>query len=222
MHNVLRVIPQSMKPHTCRAVFVVAAMAVSAVAQSFAQPAQPAGQAAAPAPVEVSTVKFRPVNGGWYEAEVEVQGKPSPAATANRGFINRVKVTLNLGISSVKAASDAKIPDTYYKASAEAVAIEVSGKTSFRFYLPPEIVKRDQITGQQRFYLVELSVGGNAVPPSKNDVGGALINAQYVEGFRSKAASESSANDGVMLPQHLSPFAYASGQPSVIRNEGGR
>lgn len=160
-----------MKPHTCRVVFAVIAMAVSAVVPSFAQPAAPA----APAPVEVASVKFKTVNGGWYEAEVEVQGK-APANATNRNYLNRVKVTLNLGVFSVKAQQGAAVPDTYYKASAEAVAIESPGRTSFRFYLPPEIVKRDQITGQQRFYLVEMSVEGKAVPPAKGDVGPGLPN----------------------------------------------
>lgn len=214
MLNVLT-IPPSMKPLTCRALFTMVVMAVSAVSNSFAQPAPPPVSAA----VEVSTVKFRTVNGGWYEVEVELQGKA--AAASNRNYINRVKVALNLGIFSVKAAQGAKIPDTYYRASAEAVAIESSGKTAFRFYLPPEIVKRDQISGQQRFYLVEVSVEGKAVPLGKNDYGNAFMSADVVESFRSKVASESTANDGILVPQHLTPFAFGGqpAAPTVIRVE---
>lgn len=168
-------------------------------------------------------MKFRPVAGGWFEAEVEVQAKPSAAATANRNFVNRVKVTFNLGVFSVKAAQGATVPDTYYRASAEAVAIETTGRTSFRFYLPPEVVKRDQVTGPQKFYLVELSVGGQAVPLSKNDIPSNFTTPAFIEGFRSKVSGESSANDGILLPQYLTPFAGAGNNtPTFIRNEGTR
>src|SRR5690606_24727585 len=121
--------------------------------------------------LEVRDVKFNSVRAGsgtWYEAEVQVQPRAG-AGEGNRQFVDRVKVTFNLGIFSVKSPAGAKIPDTYYRASAEAVAIEATGgRTVFRFYLPPEIVKRDQITGDQKFYLVELFVDGKALPLTKN------------------------------------------------------
>jgi hypothetical protein len=215
MPNVFVLTPYSMKPLNCRALFLVFALFAAAVSTAFSQ--QPP---VAPAPVEVSAVRFRPVNGGWFEVEVEVQAKPGPAATANRNFVNRVKVTLNLGVISVKAPQGATIPDAFYKASAEAVAIETTGRSAFRFYLPPEIVKRDQVSGPQRFYLVELSVGGQALPLTKNDVPSNFNSTAIVEGFRGKVAAEATANDGILLPQYLTPFAVGGNNtPSFIRIE---
>ncbi|MFA6960354.1 MAG: hypothetical protein WC205_06370 [Opitutaceae bacterium] len=207
-----------MKPLNCRAIVLTFAVFALAVSSVFAQT-----PASAPAPVEISTVKFRPVSGGWFEAEVEVQAKPGPVPTANRNFVNRVKVTLNLGIFSVKAPQGATVPDTYYRASAEAVGIETTGRTSFRFYLPPEIVKRDQVSGPQRFYLVELSVGGQALPLTKDSVPSSFTSAAFVEGFRSKVSGEASANDGILLPQYLTPFANGgTNTPTFIRVESAR
>lgn len=218
MSNVLTQFPYSMKPLNCRALVLLFTLFAAAVSPVFAQ--QPA---VAPAPVEVSTVKFRPVNGGWFEVEVEVQAKPGPAAVANRNFLNRVKVTLNLGVISVKAPQGATIPDTFYRASAEAVAIETTGRTAFRFYLPPEIVKRDQVSGPQRFYLVELSVGGQALPLTRNDVPSTFTTTTIIEGFRGKVAAEATANDGILLPQYLTPFgAGGNNTPSFIRTEATR
>jgi hypothetical protein len=207
-----------MKPLNCRALALIFAVFAAAVPSVFAQQPAPAA-----APVEVANVKFRPVAGGWFEAEVEVQAKPGPAAVANRNFVNRVKVTFNLGVFSVKAPQGATVPDTYYRASAEAVAIETTGRASYRFYLPPEIVKRDQISGPQKFYLVELSVGGQALPLTKNDVPSNFTTPAFVEGFRSKVSGEASANDGILLPQYLTPFAAAgTNTPTFIRTEGAR
>lgn len=203
-----------MKPLNCRALVCVLAVAVSAISSTFAQTATP------PPSVDVAAVRFKTANGGWYETEIEVQGRPG-SAIENRNFINRVKVTLNLGIFSVKAPDGAKIPDTYYRASAEAVAIEATGgRTVFRFYLPPEIVKRDQISGPQRFYLVELAVAGQPLPLTKNHFPvSTFATPDIVESFRSKVASEASSNEGVLLPQHLTPFAFNGASPSFIRVE---
>lgn len=210
-----------MKPLNCRAIVLACAVFAATAPSVFAQQ-PPAAPAAAAAPVEVANVRFRTANGGWYEIEVEVQPKPGPALAQNRNFLNRVKVTLNLGIFSVKSPQGATIPDTYYRASAETAAIE-AGRTSFRFYLPPEIVKRDQISGPQKFYLVELSVGGQQVPPAKADASSALSSAAIVESFRSKVASEATANEGILLPQYLTPFANGGNStPAFIRIEGGR
>ncbi len=192
------------------------ALALSVISPAVAQPA-------APAPVEVRNVKFNRAE-GWYVTEIEVQGRPG-SATDNRNFINRVKVTLNLGIFSVKSPSGAKIPDTYYRASAEAVGIETSGGRSvFRFYLPPEIVKRDQISGDAKFYLVELSVDGKPLPLTEHHYPTSTLKGDIVESFRSKVSSEAGPNDGILVPQYLTPFAYSNSAPapSFIRIENTR
>ncbi|HEY8933542.1 MAG TPA: hypothetical protein VIM44_09540 [Rariglobus sp.] len=208
-----------MKPLTCRALLCVAVAAFAALTPSFAQTTPP--------PVEVAAVKFNSVragSGAWYETEVEIQARPGAGAD-NKQFINRVKVTLNLGITSVKAPAGAK-PDTFYRASAEAVAIETTGgKAVFRFYLPPEIVKRDQIKDDQKFYLVELFVDGKALPLTKYHFPTAsFTKPEFVESFRAKVASEAGANDGIMLPQYLTPFAFSGSPPapSFIRIESTR
>lgn len=219
--NLLSQFPHSMKPLNSRALVLAFAVFAAAVSSVFAQTPPPAP---ASAPVAVDNVRFRTANGGWYEIEVEVSAKPGPALTSNRNFLNRVKVTLNLGVFSVKAPQGAQIPDTYYRASAEAVAIEGTGKTSFRFYLPPEVVKRDQVSGPQKYYLIELSAGGQAVPLAKSEVAAAFgTNLSAVENFRSKVASEAGANDGILLPQYLTPFgAGGNNTPSFIRIESAR
>lgn len=210
----------SMKPLTC-ALLSMGVMALSAISPAFAQ-------TATPPPVEVAGVKFNPVRAGsgtWYETEVEIQARPG-IAVDNKQFINRVKVTLNLGIFSVKAPAGSKVPDAYYRASAEAIAIEATGGRSvFRFYLPPEIVKRDQITGDQKFYLIELFVDGKPLPLTKNHVPAATFSKpEIVESFRAKVTGEAGANDGILLPQYLTPFANAGSPPppSFIRVESTR
>lgn len=214
-----------MKPLTCRALVRVIAIALASLVSAVAQPVAPAPSA--PPPIEVATVRFNSVRadaGTWFVTEVELQPRGGEGAK-NRNFINRVKVTLNLGVVSVKAPVST-VPDTYYRASAEAVAVEATGsRTVYRFYLPPEIVKRDQINGDLRYYLVEVFVDGKALPLGKNNFPlSTLSKPEILESFRNKVSGGAGANDGILLPQYLTPFANTGSPPapSFIRLEPAR
>jgi hypothetical protein len=215
-----------MNPLACRALVRVVAIALASLVSAVAQTVAPAPTA--PLPIEVATVRFNSVRadaGTWFVTEVELQPRGGEGVK-NRNFINRVKVTLNLGVFSVMAPAGSKVPDTYYRASAEAVAVEATGSRSvYRFYLPPEIVKRDQITGDLKFYLVEVFVDGKALPLGKNNFHlPTLSRPEILESFRSKVSGSSGVNDGILLPQYLTPFANAGSPPppSFIRLESAR
>jgi hypothetical protein len=182
-------------------------------ASAFALPPQALAQTppTAVAEVEVGAVKFNGIRqsngpGTWFEAEVEVVPKPGP------GFINRVKVTLNLGI---EAGLGSKKRTDFYRASAEAVALDAGGgRVFYRFYLPPEIVKRDGIKGDIKYYVIELSVAGKSVPVGKNNVSAFFTTSQLMDSFLSKVSSEAGVNDGILFPQHLTIFSDDNGKPT--------
>ena len=201
-----------MKPLARRVLVGFALIAFSALLPAFSHGANPQS------PISVATVRFnsvRSATGDWHVTEVELQPRAGEGVK-NRNFIDRVKVTLNLGVFSVKSPAGAKVPDTYYRASAEAVAVENTGsRTVFRFYLPPEIVKRDQITGDIKIYLVEVFVDGKPMPMDKDNVSLlTLPKPEIVESFRSKVSGGAGVNDGILLPQYLTPFANTGSPPS--------
>ncbi len=177
---------------------------------------------AGPVLVEVDNVRFdsniRGLNPGdnWYEIAIEVDAKPDKPKGTNR-HVNRVRATLSLGIEGVGA--DGQPGFTFYRASAEAVAIE-QGKSVFRFYLPPEVVKRDNIRGDAKFYAVDIEAEGKPQPPSRKSVSSSFT-AASLQSFISRVSSEAGANDGILQPQYLTPFAFASGKPAptIIRTE---
>jgi hypothetical protein len=104
--------------------------------------------------------------------------------------------------------------------------VEATGSRSiYRFYLPPEIVKRDQINGDLKFYLVEVFVDGKALPLGKNNFPvTTLSSAAILESFRGKVSGSAGANDGILLPQYLTPFANGGSPPAptFIRIEPAR
>lgn len=174
--------------------------------------------------VEVTAVKFsnlRPPGGGsgaWLETEVLLNVRP---ATAGPGqMVSRVRVALLLGFElAAKPGSERRIE--HYRAEAECVALEV-GRTSVRFYLPAELVKRDLLHGDPKFWGVELWVGGRPVPAARTAYCLALVGAEQRKNFQQRAGAAAAPNDGLLQPQYLTPFAhdYARAAPSFVRKDG--
>ena len=193
-----------------------------------AQPA-PAAPAAAEAAtqIEVTDVKFAgarsPSGETWLEVNVEVNAKPGGRSVSSE-FLDRVRVTLNLAIDL--AAEGGAQKRAFYRGSAEAIALEGGTKSTFRFYLPPEVIKRDRVRpgNEGKHYVVELEVDGKPVPPARTNVSPEIKSQESIRGFLGLVGSDGGKNEGVLVPQHLSPFAYDSQRraPSVFRREGQR
>lgn len=192
-----------------------------------AQPAPAAAPTQAGAPVEVADVKFTGIRSQsgdtWLEASVEVNVKPGGRSVSGE-FIDHVRVTFNLGVDL--ASEGAAKKRAYYRSSVEAVALEGGSKAAFRFYLPPELVKRDKLSlnDTAKYYVIELEVDGKPIPPARVNFSSAIKSEDSAKNFLSLVSSEGSMNEGVLIPQHLSPFAYDSQRraPSVLRREGQR
>ena len=172
--------------------------------------------------VEVSGVRFTPSayasNGvSWFETDIALDVRPGPAAPGR--MVSRVRVVLTLQFE-VPAAASAERRSEFYRAEAECVALD-AGRADVRFYLPPELVRRDQLHGEPRWWGVELAVGGRPVAPSRAAYSSNLATAEARKSFLARAATAAAANDGVLLPQFLTPFAYdyPRATPSFMRRE---
>jgi hypothetical protein len=175
------------------------------------------------ADVEVSTVRFGSVraptgsNGTWLEADIALTAKPSSGGVGQ--MVPRVRVALLVGFE-LPATSGAERRLEYYRAEAECVALE-AGRANVRFYLPPELVKRDQLHGDPKYWGVELTTAGRPVPPSRAAYATALAGMEQRKGFQAKGGAAASGNDGLMQPQFLTPFVneYPRSTPSFVRRE---
>lgn len=162
---------------------------------------------------EVANVRFDRVRPDWYQVDVELDVKAASGNTSR--YVNRVSVGLSLAFKLT--GSDERFE--YYRASATAVTVK-HGRTNFRFYLPPEVVERDRLSGAADYWTVDLKVGDNAMPRSAKQVSSSLPNPGVLESFLGRINAEARANDGVLVPQYQSPFAWSqSGQggPSFVR-----
>lgn len=173
--------------------------------------------------VEVTTVRFTNVRapqgapGSWLEADVTLAVRPPPGSPGQ--MLSRVKVAVLLGFElPAPAGGERRIE--HYRAEVECVALE-SGRADVRFYLPPELVKRDQLHGDPKYWGVELAVGGRAIPAGRAAYATTLANADQRKNFQVRGTAAAATNDGVLLPQYLTPFAheYPRATPSFVRKE---
>ena len=172
--------------------------------------------------MEVSSVKFltvRAPNGGvgsWLEADVALNVRPAPGSPGV--MVSRVRIELLLGCE-LPALAGAGRRTEHYRAEAECVALE-AGRADVRFYLPPEIVKRDQVLAEPKLWSVEVTAGGRPQLASRTGASPALVNAEALKGFQARATA-AGANDGLLVPQYLTPFAgeYPRATPSFARRE---
>jgi hypothetical protein len=129
----------------------------------------------------------------------------SSATKGDSRFVNLVKVTLTLLVENQMGAT------SYYRASAEAVAL-MEGRSKVRFYLPPEIVRRDTLRPMPKLYAVDLAAEGKPMLPAR-----AASNAPTPAAradFLKKAEASAPPNDGILMPQYLTPFAWDNERPS--------
>ncbi|MBC7368084.1 MAG: hypothetical protein H7343_14930 [Undibacterium sp.] len=174
--------------------------------------------------VEVASLRFTSARAphntpdAWFEAEVVLNVAPPPSAPGR--MVNRVRVALAIGWELPAPAGGVRRVE-YYRAEAECVALE-AGRADVRFYLPPELVKRDQLHGSPKFWTVDLAAGGRALPATRTASAAPLAaDPAARRAFQIAATAAAPANDGLLQPQYLTPFAleYPRATPNFVRRE---
>ena len=171
------------------------------------------GQGQSSATVDVAEVRFSSVRDAtgqaWWQGEVALQVE----AGANGGrarFADRVRVELQWGVEAPLAPGGF----LFYRAAAESAALE-AGRSVYRFYLPPAIIRRERIEAAPRFWTARVSVAGVDLPDSRRSVGAGFSSAEAVANFRRQLAVRAPAQDGVLLPWYLTPFTGAAAVEEV-------
>ncbi len=169
-------------------------------------------------PVSVNSVRFsrEKITEGrnyWLEIEVEIMGGSNSSPDAlNERYVDDILVTLGLGYSLESGESKRF---RFFNAQARIPTLEENVRRSIFFYLPPEVVERDNLRAEPFAYLVELSVKGQALPTRRENVSTNLKNASLVDSFRERLASLAVENEGVLLPIYHTPFQQISRKMQV-------
>ena len=173
--------------------------------------------------VEVSAVKFDLARNGsdpWLEAAIELAVKPGGRQVTGE-FVDRVRVTLSIMVEGTNPKGE-KQP-AFYRASVEAITLE-GGVSLVRFYLPPEIVRRDRLRADAAYYVVDVEAAGKPQPLGRGAISRSFSSPDSVKSFQSRVGADSGPNDGILMPQYLTPFDGDPRRvtPSFLRREARR
>ena len=168
--------------------------------------------------VEVQNVRFGQVRApgggdGWIEAVVELNVTPATDGGVYSRWADAVRVGLSIAVRTRSGDY------AFYRAAAEAVALE-AGRASFRFYLPPEVARREQLnSAEPHAWLVDVSVAGTPLTAGPRQVSALLGSPEALRSFKDRVTRSATAHDGVFVAQSESPFAqaYAGETPTFVR-----
>ena len=140
----------------------------------------------------------------WLETTVEVQvrGNSDPAAV-NRRYLDDVRVYIALAFN---LGSRSRTRLEYYWSEVEAATLD-RGTHAFRFYLNPDLIKRNSLTdGEPYAFHIEVGAGSAAVANPVVAVSDNLRDPARLERFNDLLERVRDKQSGVLLPQAESPF----------------
>ncbi len=170
--------------------------------------------------VELRDVEFRlverPGSGErWYEVSVNFETTSDPEAPSSTGrFVDDVRIELALGIERDDPRRERF---AFFTSQVAFVSLE-AGRHAARFYLPPEIVSRDRIRGAAHsFEVAAFQRGVERFRASSRN----LDRTEYLNRFRALVDGSKAESQGILRPQHRSPFelSYPDDTPTA-RLEG--
>jgi hypothetical protein len=149
--------------------------------------------------VEVKSVDFDSQRDDSIRMEIELacNGNYAPDAR-NRDYVENIG--LRVYLAYVRDASARQYD--YYTSEAEVVIMEKGEDYNVYFYLPGLIAERDDLKDDPDFYYVELTVDGEKLSPQKNAMGN-IASPEILNSFLSKANSEGSENEHLLMPIYL-------------------
>lgn len=215
----------------------LAALSLLAAPSLLGQAAPTSAPGAVPADrsVVVKDVKFAQtrMNGmatnPWNRVEVVVDPKANPDPKAlNKRWVDKVKVTATLVFKITGKPAEEW---NYYRSTATVLTLEVNSPRSVFFYLPGDVVKRDNLRKDPDHFFVEVEVAGTQqtlfdargtlVGEQKNAVSRTLANKPDFEGAKGFADRGSMLNAGILRPQYLVDIVedVARFSPEFVRED---
>lgn len=141
----------------------------------------------------------------WLCATVELQGGPMLNGNASTDrFNSNIIVAFSMATESPAYRSQPVLK--YYRSKVRLPALEIDERVYVRFFLPPEIVRRDELARVPAASLVELSLEGTSLPFQPENATGLINSLDRLQSFKATVETEAPKNDGLLLPLHLTPF----------------
>lgn len=169
--------------------------------------------------IEVDRVKFNSLRDDWTQMEIELSCNGNPSEDArNARFVEKIGVKAYIAYERDASAREYD----YYSSEVEIVAMEQGDDNNVYFYLPGKIVERDRLDKEPAFYYVQVTVDGETQTPQKSAMSRNIPNADILNSFVSRAESDGSANEHMLMPIYLVTgidLGRVSDHPTYLRRD---
>lgn len=185
--------------------------------------------------ITVKDVKFFQTKLGgqinpWNRMQVEVSANNNPDPKAlNKNWLDKVKLT----VTQIYKTKSAKPDDwIYYRSSATILTLEVNQPRTVCFYLPGDIVKRDNLRKEPDYYFVQVEVAGTEepmfdakgtiIPEQSRAVHKDIAQKKNFDAAKDTADRSVGNNPGILRPQFLVLYAdtpMVPPSPEFIRED---
>jgi len=140
----------------------------------------------------------------WMRVEIELTARGQITETPrNEDWVDDIEVTF----SAVFKTEDGPIPYVAYESSMTILTLEIGEDRPIFFYLPWDIVERDNFAREPFGWEVKLSVGGQEIPLSKqntrNRISKTISSTELLESYRNLVAENAPRSEGSLRPQYL-------------------
>ncbi|MEM8550247.1 MAG: hypothetical protein AAGF10_05595 [Verrucomicrobiota bacterium] len=173
-------------------------------------------------PVTVSSVKFNKGVGdfNWSNVVIDLQvnNNPFEDSSLNPRYVDNVGVKLTLGYTIDRSEKKFFV----VQSDVMIATMEVGKKRSMAFWLPYDIVQRNNLGKTPDFWVVELTVSGQAIPLQPANASSSLPNADRLQQFMSMASQQLPQTEGILVPYYLSPYQPISRDPLPFMRQGAR
>ncbi|MBK1876312.1 hypothetical protein [Pelagicoccus mobilis] len=143
----------------------------------------------------------------WYQIALTLSVERGERASgANPRFMDDLEVRFSFATS---AETQAGLRYRFYSAAAEYPTLEV-GRHVVRYYLPPELVKRDRVRGEPFAFVAEVLAGEDVVESVLSDN---LKDRSNLANFRERLRS---GENSVLRLQDETPFAWSSPRDTPV------
>lgn len=153
--------------------------------------------------VEFNLVEQAGARDPWYEIAVTLNVERGDPESTNPRFSDEVMLSLDF---ATETEARGMTGYEFYAATAVYPTLEVGRKVA-RFYLPPEIAKRDRLRGEPFAWRVFVRERGEELASLTSQ---SLDSDSALASYQSRLTAEVSATEGVLRMQVETPFRFAS------------
>lgn len=119
--------------------------------------------------------------------------------------MDNIRVVVTLGYKHSRSTSETDL--MFYRSEVMIATMKINDTRRLAFWLPYDIVSRDNYKREPEYWIIEMFVNGEQVQPDRTQVSSSLMRggdpAANLAGFKGIADSKVQANDGILRPTYL-------------------